>query len=109
MKLELLALKWVVTEKFRSYLLGSKFTIITDNNHLCHLTTAKLGAIEQRWAAQLAVFVRMGTTLGPDLLAAGVEYSKVRQLQASLAVEDDVVVENTPTLPGYSKAELHQL
>ncbi len=36
------------------------------------------------------------------------EYSKVRQLQASLAVEDDVVGENTPTLPGYSKAELHQ-
>lgn len=56
MKLELLALKWAVTEKFRSYLLGSKFTIITDNNPLCHLSTAKLGAIEQRWAAQLAVF-----------------------------------------------------
>ncbi|KAK3561697.1 hypothetical protein QTP86_012539 [Hemibagrus guttatus] len=56
MKLELLALKWAVTEKFHSYLLGSKFTIITDNNPLCHLTTARLGAIEQRWAAQLAVF-----------------------------------------------------
>lgn len=55
-KLELLALKWVVTEKFWSYLLGSRFTIITDNNRLCHLTTAKLGAVEQRWAAQLAVF-----------------------------------------------------
>ncbi|XP_029902664.1 uncharacterized protein LOC115355879 [Myripristis murdjan] len=56
MKLELLALKWAVTEKFRGYLLGSKFTIITDNNPLCHLSTAKLGAIEQRWVAQLAVF-----------------------------------------------------
>ncbi len=153
MKLELLALKWAVTEKFRSYLLGSKFTIITDNNPLCHLTTAKLGAIEQRWAAQLAVFdfevkyrpgrcntaadalsripgssepdsesedaeydgcvaicnsLRMGTALEPDLLAAGVEYSKVRQLQASLAGEDDVVGESTPTLRGYSKAELRQ-
>lgn len=41
MKLELLALKWAVTEKFRSYLLGSKFTILTDNNPLCHLTTAQ--------------------------------------------------------------------
>lgn len=56
MKLELLALKWAVTEKFRSYLLGSKFTVLTDNNPLCHLSTAKLGAIEQRWVSQLAVF-----------------------------------------------------
>lgn len=56
MKLELLALKWAVTEKFRGYLLGSKFTIITDNNPLCHLSTANLGAIQQRWVAQLAVF-----------------------------------------------------
>ena len=31
-KLELLALKWAVTEKFRDYLLGSKFTVYTDNN-----------------------------------------------------------------------------
>lgn len=47
MKLELLALKWTVTEKFRNYLLGSKFTIITDNSPLCHLSTTKLRAIEQ--------------------------------------------------------------
>lgn len=56
MKLELLALKWAVTEKFRGYLLGSKFVVFTDNNPLCHLKTAKLGAIEQRWVAQLSVF-----------------------------------------------------
>lgn len=56
MKLELLALKWAISEKFRGYLLGSKFVVITDNNPLCHLKTAKLGAIEQRWVAQLAVF-----------------------------------------------------
>uniref|UniRef100_A0A3B1KA92 Gypsy retrotransposon integrase-like protein 1 n=1 Tax=Astyanax mexicanus TaxID=7994 RepID=A0A3B1KA92_ASTMX len=56
MKLELLALKWAITEKFRGYLLGAKFTAITDNNPLCHLNTAKLGAVEQRWVAQLAAF-----------------------------------------------------
>lgn len=56
MKLELLALKWAISEKFRGYLLGSKFTVITDNNPLCHIQTAKLGAIEQRWVPQLAVF-----------------------------------------------------
>lgn len=56
MKVELLALKWAISEKFRGYLLGSKFTVLTDNNPLCHLNTARLGALEQRWMAQLAVF-----------------------------------------------------
>ncbi|CAB3992258.1 Transposon Ty3-I Gag-Pol poly, partial [Paramuricea clavata] len=56
MKLEMLALKWAVTDKFRSYLLGSNFTIYTDNNPLKYLQTAKLGAVEQRWASQLASF-----------------------------------------------------
>lgn len=56
MKLELLALKWSVTEKFREYLLGAKFTMYTDNNPLSYLQTVKLGAVEQRWASQLALF-----------------------------------------------------
>ena len=56
MKLEFLALKWAMTEKFREYLLGQKCVVFTDNNPLSHLRTAKLGATEQRWAAQLAVF-----------------------------------------------------
>lgn len=56
MKLELLALKWAITEKFRNYLLGAKFTAYTDNNPLSYLNSAKLGAVEQRWAAQLALF-----------------------------------------------------
>lgn len=56
MKLEMLALKWAMTEKFREYLLGHKCIVFTDNNPLSHLNTAKLGAVEQRWAAQLASF-----------------------------------------------------
>ncbi len=56
MKLEFLALKWAMTEKFREYLLGQRCVVFTDNNPLSHLTTAKLGATEQRWAAQLAAF-----------------------------------------------------
>ncbi|KAL8589463.1 hypothetical protein ACOMHN_061674 [Nucella lapillus] len=56
MKLELLALKWAVTEKFRGYLIGAKSVIYTDNNPLSYLKTSKLGAVEQRWAAQLAIF-----------------------------------------------------
>ena len=55
-KLELLGLKWAVTEKFRGYLLGAQCTVVTDNNPLSHLQSAKLGAIEQRWAAELALF-----------------------------------------------------
>ena len=55
-KLELLALKWAITEKFRDYLLGSRFVVYTDNNPLAHLQNAKLGATEQRWVAQLAPF-----------------------------------------------------
>lgn len=55
-KLEFLALKWAVTQKFREYLLGNKFLVFTDNNPLSYLQSAKLGAVEQRWASELAVF-----------------------------------------------------
>lgn len=56
MKLEFLALKWAVTDKFREYLLGHKCIVYTDNNPLSHLQSAKLGAAEHRWAAELAAF-----------------------------------------------------
>ncbi|KAK5913555.1 hypothetical protein CgunFtcFv8_008078 [Champsocephalus gunnari] len=56
MKLEFLALKWAISETFREYLLGSKCTVYTDNNPLSHFQNIKLGATEQRWAAQLAAF-----------------------------------------------------
>lgn len=43
MKLEFLALKWAMTEKFREYLLGQRCVVFTDNNPLSYLHTAKLG------------------------------------------------------------------
>ena len=43
-KLELLVLKWVVTEKFRDYLLGLRFQVYTDNNLLTYVMESKLGA-----------------------------------------------------------------
>lgn len=46
MKLEMLGLNWAVTDKFQDYCIGKKFTILTDNNPLSHLQTAKLGAVE---------------------------------------------------------------
>ena len=36
-KLELLTLKWFVCEQFRDYLIGSKFTVLTDNNPLTYV------------------------------------------------------------------------
>ena len=54
-KLEFLALKWSVTEKFYDYLSGSLFEVITDNNPLTYiLTRAKLDATGQRWVASLS-------------------------------------------------------
>ena len=56
-KLEFLALKWAVTEKFHDYLYNKKFTVITDNNPLTYvLTSAKLDATGHRWVAALAAF-----------------------------------------------------
>ncbi|XP_042624230.1 uncharacterized protein cuzd1.1 [Cyprinus carpio] len=55
-KLELLALKWAITEKFREYLMYSKFTVLTDHNPLRYLYSTNLGAVEQRWVAQLAEY-----------------------------------------------------
>ena len=55
-KLEFLALKWAVCEKFHENLYGSKsFEVFTDNNPLTYvLTSAKLDACGQRWVAKLA-------------------------------------------------------
>ena len=55
-KLELLALKWAVTKKFRDYLLGLKFTVYTDNNPLAYIQTSKLGASQICWLRKLALF-----------------------------------------------------
>ena len=57
-KLEFLALKWLVTERFHEYLYGGEFEVYTDNNPLTYiLTTAKLDATGQRWVASLANYI----------------------------------------------------
>lgn len=56
-KLELLALKWSVVDKFYSYSDGNLFTVVTDNNPLIYvLTSAKLDAASHRWLAALFTF-----------------------------------------------------
>ena len=65
-KLEFLALKWSITDRFHEYLYGRHFEVYTDNNPLTYvLTTAKLDATGQRWIASLAnynfkIFYRSG-------------------------------------------------
>ena len=54
-KLEFLALKWAVVEKFHEYLCGSTFNVHMDNSPLTYvLTTAKLDAASHCWVASLA-------------------------------------------------------
>ena len=65
-KLEFLALKWSVTQRFHEYLYGGTFEVYTNNNLLTYvLTFAKLDAMGQRWIASLAnydfkIFYRSG-------------------------------------------------
>ena len=66
-RLEFLALKWAISEKFNDYLYGHHFTVYTDNNPLTYiLTSAKLDAPGHRWLAALAqydfsIFYRPGS------------------------------------------------
>ena len=57
-KLEFLALKWAITEKFRDYLYyAPSFSVFSDNNPLTYiLTSARLDATRHRWVSELADF-----------------------------------------------------
>ena len=55
-KIELMALKWSVCDKFKDYLLGSKFTVFTDNNQLCYIQSSKLDAAQIHWLSKLALY-----------------------------------------------------
>lgn len=57
-KLEFLALKWAVCDKFGDYLhYAPTFTVYTDNNLLTYvLSTAKLNTVGHRWVGELADF-----------------------------------------------------
>jgi transposase InsO family protein len=57
-KLEFLALKWAITERFSDYLrYGPPFKVYTDNNPLTYvLTSAKLNAVGMRWVNELCEY-----------------------------------------------------
>uniref|UniRef100_A0A3B1KBC2 Gypsy retrotransposon integrase-like protein 1 n=1 Tax=Astyanax mexicanus TaxID=7994 RepID=A0A3B1KBC2_ASTMX len=85
-KLELLALKWAVTEKFRDYLMGSKFMVMTDNNPVAHLQSAKLGATEQRFpcvrvppGANVVTAELQEVTAEQDMAIGGVDWQQAQE------------------------------
>ncbi|KAL0184295.1 hypothetical protein M9458_019991, partial [Cirrhinus mrigala] len=57
-KLEFLAMKWAICERFRDYVYHApSFTVYTDNNPLTYvMSTAKLNTTTYRWVAELADF-----------------------------------------------------
>ncbi|KAI5625025.1 hypothetical protein C0J50_15416 [Silurus asotus] len=56
-RLEFLALKWAVCDKFSHWLKGYEFTVWTDNNPLTYIMTKpKLDFREQRWVSKLAPY-----------------------------------------------------
>ena len=53
-KLEFLALKWAITDRFHEYLYAGNFEVFTDNSLLTYLlSTVKLDAMDQRWVMSL--------------------------------------------------------
>ena len=57
-KLEFLALKWAISNKFRHYLFyGPSFAVFTDNNPLTYvMSSPKLNATGHRWVPELAEY-----------------------------------------------------
>ncbi|KAJ8355219.1 hypothetical protein AAFF_G00085110 [Aldrovandia affinis] len=56
-RLEFLALKWAICDKFSHWLKGVHFTAWSDNNPLTYiLTKPRWDACEQRWVAKLAAY-----------------------------------------------------
>ena len=56
-KLEFLALKWAITDRFHELLYGTTFDVYTDNNPLTYiLSTTKLDAMGHRWVASLGPY-----------------------------------------------------
>ena len=92
-KIELMALKWSVCDKFKDYLLGSKFTVFTDNNPLCYIRSSKLGATQIRWLSELALYdfdivYRTGkSNLVTDALSQRPEVNK--EMEKEVVSDDD--------------------
>lgn len=108
--------------------MGHKCVVYADNNPLSHLAIARLGAVEQRWAAQLASFdfelrYRSGKSncnadalsrqqdvgsLGTTGLAPGLVVPFPLQQVAPPPVEEATLAATT-VLPGYPPDDIRAL
>ena len=97
-KLEFLALKWAITDRFHEYLYGATFDVYTDNNPLTYiLSTAKLDAMGHRWVASLDALSRI------NWLSVGLEVVKATM---DLAHVDRTLVLD-PEIRGQKSADAH--
>lgn len=87
-KLEFLALKWAVLDKFYDYLYGHPFEVHSDNNPLTYvLSSAKLDSTGHRWLAELSsfnfkIYYRPGKqNIDADILSRLHENSKSSELE----------------------------
>ncbi len=134
-KLEFLALKWAICEKFHDYLYGSSFTAYTDNNPLTYaLQSAKLDATGHRWVSQLANYnfsihyrsgrqntdadalsrIRIPEDLSPSLKASVVQATlEAAELDLPIAeticCHADVVTNDVPDDPDMSALSLTEM
>ena len=94
-KIELMALKWSMCDKFKDYLLGSKFTVFTDNNLLCYIKSSKLGAVQICWLSKLTLYnfniiYRTGkSNLIADALSCHLEVNKEVEKEATPESDED--------------------
>ena len=114
-KLEFLALKWAVTERFRDFLYyAPALEVYTDNNPLTYvLSSARLDATRQRWVAELADYnitkirYKPGTSnLAADMLSRWpLEYADQYMKECSEVVEKKVLTALTQWVDWQSDTE----
>ena len=97
-KIELMALKWSVCNKFKDYLLDSKFTVFTDNNPLCYIKSSKLGAAQIHWLSELAlynfniIYHTRKSNLVTDALSCRPEVNKEVEKEATPESDEDELI-----------------
>ncbi len=109
-KLEFLALKWAVSEKFHDYLYGNHCLVKTDNNPLTYvLKSARLDATGHRWLHALSTYnleleYASGMKMGD---ADGLSRSPLNKLTADVFAA--ICQVRAPRTPGLTMSEVMKM